>query len=562
MIRAVQVSDIVEQYVESVLNGDIRACKATIQAIEKYKREIVKQNTADFPFVFDATRANIMCSFFPMLLRHSIGEFAGEPFHLSPWQMFVVWNVFGWKRRDGTRRFRRVFLSLGRKNGKSTFCAGLAIELGVADGEQGSQVFIGATKLDQARIIHQESTRMLNQSPHIHKHATIFKDNIAFDKSNSYIRPLGSDKPFDGLNPHGVFFDELHAWSEHHRSFFDTMTTGSGSRTQPLQVTITTAGNEKSRIYNEEAAYARGVLDGGIVDNTLFAMIFELDKDDDPFDEGFEFETLQKANPNLGISIKPDYLQQQLTEAKNKPQAKSRFMRYHGNRCVSSVEDCITAEIWDACSGPLSDWRTSQGVGAGFDLGGRDDLASYCLAAKFKIGEEGEQDIYRYEVKSISFIAEDTKRDLTVEPFATWIQQGKLVVCRYVIGTLKEYLLEDCILFGVEFIAYDPYQATHLAEELEGEGLTPVKMPQTHSHFNEPITSYQQEVSEGRFKPDENDEVLRWCALNMALNRNSKDQVMPDKKHSKEKIDAAVAMLMSKKACALARAGYDGPLVF
>ena len=563
MIQAVSHKSNVDAYIQSVLDGTLIACKTTIQAVQKFQDELGKQNTPDFPFYFDAHRADLICSFFPMLLRHSVGKYAGEAFELSPWQLFVIWNVFGWKRKDGTRRFRRVFLSVARKNGKSTFCAGLTIVLSTVDGEPGAQVFIGATKLDQAKIIFHESDRMIRQSPHIAKHATLHKINIGFNSTNSFIRPLGSDKPFDGLNPHGVVFDELHAWKEHHRSFYDTMTTGSGSRTQPLQVTITTAGDEKSQIYHEEADYARKVIAGDITDNTLFAMIFELDKDDDPYSEDFELETLTKSNPNFNISVYPEYLEQQLNEAKNKPQAKNRFMRYHGNRCVTSVEEAITAEVWDAMAGELTDWLKSDGIGAGVDLGGRDDLAAYGLCAKFKINEDDEgRPIYRHEVRSKAFIDINCKRDLTLEPWATWIQNGKLTACEQPLTVLKEHLIEDCQALGIEYIAYDPYQAAVLAEELEAEGLKPVKMAQNPGHFNETIKTYLQEISEGRFKPDENDTLLRWCALNMALKADSQDRVMPDKKHSKEKIDAAVAMLMAKRACALAIPRYNGPMVY
>ena len=223
----------------------------------------------------------------------------------------------------------------------------------------------------------------------------------------------------------------------------------------------------------------------------------------------------------------------------------------------------MSAEIWDACSGPLSDWLLSDGIGAGVDIGGRDDLAAYALSAKFETGTDKEgRPIYRHEVKSTAFIATDTKRDLNAEPFRTWIDQGKLIVSDYVISTLKEYLIEDCQAFGVEYVAYDPYQATQLAEDLENEGLKPVKMPQNHGHFSETIADYHLQISEGRFKPDENDTVLRWCALNMAINRDSRDRMMPDKKHSKEKIDAAVAMLMAQRASNLALPRCQGPLVF
>jgi phage terminase large subunit-like protein len=560
MIRDVTTREKVDQYCDEILSGDVVACEMLIKAIEKYRQEMDRIGDADWPFDFDENAAHRSCLFFPMLLRHSLGEWCGQEFELSPWQLFTTWNLFGWKRKDGTRRFRRVFISVGRKNGKSTFCAGLAILLGAADGEPGAQVFIGATKIDQARIIYQEADRMLRQSPHIAKHATIFKDNIAFNATNSFIRPLGSDKPFDGLNPHAMFMDELHAWKDHHRGFFDTMSTGSGSRTQPMRVIITTAADEKGQIYHEEADYCRNVITGDIRDDSVFGLIFELDAKDDPFNPVFDVGTLKKANPNYGISVKQEYVQQQLTEAINKPQSRNRFLRYHGNRCISSVEDAISSELWDACCGELSDWSKADAIGAGIDVGGWDDLAAIAYVARFPVQDDDEL-LWRYEIQSVSFVSSDSRTDLKAEPYATWIAGGQLIVCDYTISEIRNRLVEDAELFGSQYFAYDPYNARQLAEDLEQHGLKPVKLPQNHGQYNELVNEYQKAMMEGRWRPDETDRVLRWCACNMAISRDNRDFQMPSKKHSKGKIDAAVAMLMALRACNQATPKCTGSLV-
>ena len=164
MIRAKTNAEQVEDYAKAIETGEILACKGIKQAIDRYRRDIAAVGSAEFPYTFHAARAEIACDFFPALLKHSIGEYAGASFHLADFQRFIVWNLFGWIRDDGTRRFRKMFLSVARKNGKSTFCAGLAIMLACADGEAGAQVFIGATKMDQAKIIFQESGRMLPRS--------------------------------------------------------------------------------------------------------------------------------------------------------------------------------------------------------------------------------------------------------------------------------------------------------------------------------------------------------------------------------------------------------------
>ena len=553
--------DLVTSYCDDVQDGTVVACDMVKAAVARYLSDFARQQTPDFPYRLNQKKAEAACQFFPMLLRHSIGEFVGHPFHLSPWQAFINWNLFGWEREDGTRRFRRAFISVARKNGKSSYCAGMALLLTAADREAGAEVYIGATKLDQARIIHKEANRMLRQSPHLGKHASITKDNAAFEATNSFLRPLGSDKPYDGLNPHGVFFDELHAWQEYHRDFYATMTTGSAARTQPLQVMITTAGNDRSRIYNEELTYTRGVIKGDWQDDSTFGIIYEIDENDDPFHSS----VWVKANQNLGVSVQFDYLAEQATKAKNKPQARHDFMRYHCNRTVSSVENGITAELWDSIAAPLSNWDEADAIAAGVDLGGKDDLAAYGLVARFKVGETEDatgnlRPIYRYEMRSRAFISEETRRDLTQQPWSHWIHSGQLVKCRYVVASLRDSLLDECETLGIQMVAFDPYNASQLGDELDAAGLTPVKMPQAHHHFNEVLLEFQNAAVEGRLRPAIGDPVLRWCALNMSINRNSRDQVMPDKKHSKEKIDAVVASLMAMRAVMVCKSKFTGSL--
>lgn len=583
LIRETTVRETVEQYVDDVLSGAIIACKTVIQAVKKYRSE---RADPDFPFTFDEKRATREVRFFPDFLCHSIGEWADDPFELSPWQAFCVWNIYGWLRPDGTRRIRKLILVIARKNGKSTFIAGLAIKFGAADCEPGAQVFIGATKIEQARIVFDEAERMVRGSKFIFKHAAIIKNKISFPRSHSFIKPLGSDKAFDGLNPHCTVFDEFHAYKEHHRPFVDTLSTGGGSRSQPIIAIITTAADDKALLYHEEIDYARDVLSGAFLDHSLFVMIYELDKDDDPFAKDFDESILIKSNPNLGVSCKPEYLTQKLVEARNKPQSKNVFMRYHGNCSVSSVEDAIDIEIWDACAGPMSNWDDAYSVGIGVDLGGWDDLASFGMTARFEVDlptrlkrdktcpvcqEKSDPNddvcaggcvstVFRYESKTRSFIAEDTERDLNAEPFRTWIENGDLTVAEYVVTELKTGLIEEALAIGIQMVAYDPFGAAQLSEELEQEGMIAVKMPQTHTHFNEIVKEYLTAISEGRFKPDESDVVLRWAASNMALKSDSQKRVMPAKSDSKEKIDPAVAMLMSMKACNSAPARCTGSL--
>ena len=547
-----------QTYCDGVVSGEIPTGKYVRLAVERHIRDLSRVGDNDFPYFFDEQEAEDACLFFPVAFRHAKSKWAGEPFQLSPWQMFCNASMLGWKRLDGTRRFRRAHVSVARKNGKTTWCGGLAIYLSFADNEAGAEVYIGATKIDQARLLFRDSESMVRQSPALMKHAKLLKDNISFPKCSSFIRPLGSDKPFDGLNPHAVFFDELHAWREQQRGFYDTMRTGSGARPQPMIATITTAGDDRSQLWKEETSYVKNVLEGSLVDESIFGYIASIDEDDDPLNP----DCWIKSNPNLGVSVGYEYLEEMAREAASDAVAMNRFRRYHCNVMVSSTERAIDPVLWsNACNDP-SDWRDADAIGGGFDLGGRDDLASYALCARFLDGETDEgQPIYRYEVRQKSYMSEDTKRNLSEEPWASFIAQGLLTVAKHAIQELRDDLVAECERLGAELIAHDPYQAMQMASDLDESGLTPIKMPQNYAQFNEPIRSFIADLQEGRISHD-GDTILAWCCGNAVVVQDRVERWMFDKANSKQKIDPVVAMIMAYRASKAAPATYSGKAFF
>jgi len=524
------------------------ASRAVLSAVARFRRDIERQCTAEFPFRFDTQRAESSCAFFPIALRHSIGKWANEPFHLAPWQVFINANIFGWKRKDGTRRYRRAHISVGRKNGKSTYAAGMALALLYADGESIAQVFVGATKFDQAKIIFDEAERMLRKSPHLLKRSEIRRNPPNILTEGSYLRPLGSDRPFDGLNPHAVFFDELHEWKEHHRRFYDSMTTGGGSRTQPLQVTITTAGDQTSLIWREETEYCREVICGDHIDESMFVFLAELDTNDDPFDEAL----WEKSNPNLGVSVSREYLQEQALQATRKKTARNKFIRYHGNREVTSISSVIDRDKWDACAGELSDWATADNIAGGIDMGGGSDLGATAFCARWRIdetqrtGSDGnEVPLYRYEIKSKCYIDAKSERDTTQQPWNQWLSDGKLTQSEWLLQELGDDFHATAKDIGAASFAYDPWNMKLLAEQLEEKGMAATEMPQRAAQYGEPIEQFLEALADGRITHDGQDDVLKWCATNLAVKPGYGGGWMPDRKNSRDKIDAIVAVLMA-----------------
>jgi phage terminase large subunit-like protein len=556
----------VADYIAGVIDGSVVACELVKAACVRHVKDLERVGNEGFPYYFDSCAAGAYVDYFPIMLCHSIGDSAGKPFRLEPWQAFGIWSLFGWKRiSDKSRRFRRFFWSMARKNGKSTLGAGLALAMASIDRnpatgtpESVAEVILCATKREQVeKVMYAEIERMRHTSPLIREASTRINKQVTFGHNQGSIRCVGSDKPYDGLNPHCVIMDEKHAWQEYHRKFYDTMVTGSGNRVQPLIGDFTTAGDDSSQLWKEDYEYASKVARAEIKDETYFAYIFEIDEKDDALDEA----NWPKANPNIGVSIKLEYLREQATKAAESQTALLRFTRYHGNRKVSSASRFINPLDYERNTGPLSDWKTADCITAGIDLGGRDDLASWAKCARFPhLRDVDGKEIWRYEISTKNFIVEDTTRDLTKVPWADWVYDGKLALVRYVVASLRDDLLSAAWEIGCKAVAYDPYNAAQLGDELSEKGLEVLKMPQNCYHFHEPLQEMTSAIREGRVTFDAEDDVLRFCMTNMMVNENSAGRMMPDKKNSAEKIDAAVAALMALRLAMLAPSRPTGAL--
>lgn len=540
MIAANDFRQDVQGYIDGVLEGEIVASRLVQLAVRRHVADLKKSRRKAYPYKFDAKYANEAIDFL-QLCPQSKGKWAGERLMLEPWQKFIIWSVFGWRRKvDRTRRFRKAFITLGRKNGKSTLCAAIALLLMIFDNplEGGAEVYVVATKEEQARIVHEEAKRMVRRSLDLGNYVEVFTKSITCSRNDGSFRPLGSDSDQSGFNPHGVIKDELHAWRDRHRNLFDEMSTGGASRAQPLELIITTAGDDKSNIWREELDYAtrvvEGVETGDEVGDTVFAYIACLDKDDDPFAE----EAWIKANPNLNVSVSLEYLREQAAEAKAKPTATNAFLRYHCNICTSSHERAIATELWAA--GATEELQHSGAIFAGIDLGRSDDFAGLAVVSK---GDDG-----KVRITAESFTCGDRASELQTAEVKQWIQSGHLVEHdgdAIDFTAIEERIIELSRIHRIVNWAADPTFAGQLLQRLQSfHGIQVYEFMQTPRSYNEPIRSFLRELKAGDVLHGR-DACLAWQARNLTIRRNAMDQWMPDKGVGWQKIDAMVAVLMA-----------------
>jgi phage terminase large subunit-like protein len=531
----------VQGYIDQVMSGEIPTSRLVGLAVQRHVQDLKFVRRKRYPYKFEPHYANEAIDFL-QLCPQSKGRWAGQLLRLEAWQKFIVWCVFGWRRKiDGTRRFRKAFITLGRKNGKSTLCAALALLLMFFDNplEGGAEVYVVATKEEQARIVHEEAKRMVRRSLDLGGCAEVFTKSITCARNDGSFKPLGSDSDQSGFNPHGVIKDELHAWRDRHRNLFDEMSTGGASRAQPLEVIITTAGDDRSNIWKEELDYATRVVEvveaGEVVSDTLFAFIACLDKDDDAFDESLWI----KANPNLDVSVSREYLREQAAEAKNKPSAHNAFLRYHCNICVTSHERAIMPGLWAAGA---VDQLDHGGLAFGaIDLGRSDDFASLAIVSK------GDNDKIR--VWAESYTCKDRCKELQTAEVQSWIDRGFLI--EHDGDAIDFTAIEDRIVAlsrgGIRIVnwASDPTFAGQLLQRLQSiHGIEVYQFIQTARSYNEPIRNFLREIKAGNVLHGR-DPCLAWQARNITIRRNSMDQWMPEKGVGWQKIDALVATLMA-----------------
>jgi phage terminase large subunit-like protein len=490
-------------------------------------------------FYFDEDAAQLALDFFTECLTHAKGELAGQPVVLEPWEQSIIANAFGWKRRsDGTRRYRKVFVFVPRKNGKTTLVAGIVLLGLFVDGEPGAEVYSAAAEKDQAKICFDIAKSMTMGDKDLCARAEIYLNSIVLKGTNSFYKPLSADAHTKhGYNAHFVVIDELHA--QPNRNLVDVLETSVGSRRQPMIIYITTSDYERESICNEVHGYACKVRDGLIDDPHFLPAIYEASRDDDWTSEA----TWKKANPNYGVSLKPEYMRAECEKAKNTPSYENTFKRLMLNIRTEQARRWLQMDKWDACPSQI-DLESLRGrpCYGGLDLANISDIASFALAFPEEVG---------YTIVVYNWAPEDTAEEREMKqgvPYLTWGKQGFIELTpgnsidyRYI----RKRINEISKIYNLIEIAYDPWNATHIATELgEEDGFKMIQFRQGFQSMNEPSKEMERLVMTGILNHGGNP-VLRWQASNVSAKSDPAGNIKPDKESSSDKIDGIVASIMA-----------------
>lgn len=488
---------------------------------------------------FDEAVADKACEFFYTFLTFIEGHNAGQPFALEPWQKAVIGCLFGWKRPNGLRRYRKFLLYIPRKNGKTPLVAGILLLIALCDGEPGAQIYAAAASTDQASLLFKHMSLMASQSPELSEITTTYKSFKSMNfPQNTTVKVLSAKaNTAHGKNTHCFAVDELHAQND--RELLDALTTSTGTRTQPLEIYLTTADYDRPSICNEVYEYACRVRDGVFPDKTFLPVIYEALIGDDWKDPA----VWRKANPNLGVSIREDWLAEEAETASRKPDYLNAFKRLHLNIRTGASVAWIPMHEWDACDAELPD-LTGRECYAGLDLSSTQDVTAFVMVFP---------PVYENEPTWIvpkMWIPEDTAHErqrVGGIPYATWIEQGFMLSTP---GNAVDYefvkaeILACASKYQINLIAFDPWNADMFAQHLAAEGLRVGEWRQGFGSMNAPCKELQRmiltrEVAHGGHA------VLRWMAGNVMVETDAIGNIRPSKKKSSQKIDGMVALVMA-----------------
>jgi phage terminase large subunit-like protein len=552
----------VTQYAIDVLAGRV--------VVGDYVRRAAERHLADLSsgqargLWFDEAAATKVVEFFA-LLRHYKGDLGkadggkGAFVELEAWQIFVVGCLFGWKRADGLRRFRTLYLEVAKKNGKTLLGAGLMLLLAFFDNEPGAECYSLATKEDQAKLSWNDGAQFVAKNASIKQFVRRLGKRLVNEATASFWGPLGrdSDTGDQGINPHGALVDELHVLVD--PDAIDNVETAMASRSQPILAYITTAGVKRESVWADTRKDAVAVLEGRATDDAMLVLIYTLDEGDDPFDEA----VWPKANPNLDVSVRRDSLREQAEKAKRMPSKLAPFLRFRMNVPTGVSTKAIDIDEWDLCSGleegeDYHAWETRLfGTGAevsdetpqivrvgygGLDLASVRDLTAFLFVSR---DDEGYYDILCRFWCPEDGIEHRSKVDGV--PYADWVRDGYLVATP---GNVTDYdFVEEEVdeLAGIHEInetGFDRWNATQLATNLGNRGAKLIAIPQTSAGLAPGWREIEKAILERKLRHGGHP-ILRWMAGNVEVETDAAGNQKPSKARSAERIDGMVSLDMA-----------------
>lgn len=541
----------------------------TIEIPARYAADRRRWESPDGRYWFDRAAADAACDFFPTFLTHHIGQFAGQPFHLLPYQIKLLSRpLFGWKRTsDGLRRFRRVTLFAPKASGKSPWGSGTGLYLLLFDQEPASEIYALASDREQGRVVHTDAKTMIEAAPDLAARCEILKDSIFVSATNSTFKVLSADATSaHGWRPHGVILDEIQL--QKNRDLLEVARRSMSKRRQPVLILMGHAGVDDESIGFEEFSYAKGVIAGTLTDETLLPVVFEMAEGDDWQAE----DTWRKVNPGYGVTIQADGLAMEAREAANEPRKQNDFLRYHLMKWTNQSVAWLPLDWWTACEVPTlsSTSFSSYESTAGLDMAQSIDYASFVVTVKVPLPAGELVTTAEVTDETGTTTAQPLDYSIAVFPFY-WLPEEMMYEREKIDGLPLTLYRDRGLLFTspgatisadqvfrditttiapqfprLRTVGYDPAFAPDVAQRLSAS-FAVMEIPQTWNYMTGPCYTLEG-LLKARRVAHAGHPILKWNVANVEVKRDEAGRLRPVKPRvlgsHRKRIDGVVATLM------------------
>ncbi|HDR1501842.1 TPA: terminase large subunit, partial [Pasteurella multocida] len=461
----------------------------------------------------------------------------GKPIILSDWQVFLFANILGFKHTDtGLRKYRSAYIQVARKNAKSTVAAVLANWFLVM--EKGQQdIYTAAVSRDQARIVFDDARQMCLLSPPLRKRVQIQQHKLIYPQNNSLMRPLAAkSSTIEGTNPSLAIVDEYHLHADN--SVYSALELGQGARPEGLLFAITTAGSNTISACKQHYDYCAQILEGNEKNDSIFILIFELD-DESEIDRS---ETWIKANPNINQSIPQIDFENTIKKARGIPSEWVEMLTKRFNVWCQGTTPWLSEGSWALCKRDYEENSLlHQDCYMGLDLSSTNDLTSICYTfpQRQKVRLITRHYLPEYQINNVA----NKNRAI----YRQWVRQGWLRITEgdcIDYDKIRDDILKDAERFNIKMIGFDVWNATHLRTQLQSAGLEVEPFPQTYQRFS-PVAKSAEVLINRQVIEHNDDPILAWALSNVVMETDANANIKPNKKKAANKIDPAIAFLMS-----------------
>lgn len=502
-----KIEDRFWSYVTGIENGTILSNKWIQLCVRRFREDIEKSKNEDYPYYFSFETGERIVKF-AELLKQTNDKWAGQPLVLLPWEVFALCNIYGWlDKKTNTRRFRKAWLFVGRKNGKSVLVSTCCLwDILITHGGQCS---IAASTRQQASIVFDVVKAMVNQNDILSKKLKIYESTktITNAKNFSKIFALSSEskKTGDGLNVSCGIFDECSATDF---GIYKIVESGQGSRPEPLNVLISSGSDNQESMGYSECLYGQKVLQNIIQDDSYFCMLYGLDENDDWHDESLYI----KANPSLNETVSPDFLHKLKIQAEQVPSLQGEFLSKNLCLWVSNESSWISHDLWQVNMDNDKKFKFDKDkpyyANIGIDLSKTNDLTVATLC----VYQEG-----KFFMKHLLYFPKDSLGDRIkreTELWRNWFSTGvvtalpgKVIDYEFIFNDIRK-LAEQ---FNIEEILIDPYNSSKVVAELESS-FTIVPIPQNLKNLSPYTKDYQEEILNGNIV--DSNPFMNWAMSN------------------------------------------------